>query len=203
MVSTLSLRYTANRYFMNAFERFFCSSFLWRRITQRQLLPSILSGVPLGDHLLEIGAGYGAATQFLQSRVARVTFLEHDLNFIFKGRLQTKGRTSEATVCGDATQLPFANQTFTSVLAILVLHHIKSPQLQDQLFAECSRVLRPGGVFLAFDIPDAWFHRIAHIRSTFTPIDPATISTRLTNVGFAGPQMQTDKTAFRLITTRP
>jgi SAM-dependent methyltransferase len=187
---------------MNAFERFFCSSSFWRRITQRQLLPWILSGESLGDHLLEIGAGYGVATPFLQSRVARVTALEYDLNFIFKGKLQNKGRTSEAVVCGDGTQLPFANQTFTSVLAILVLHHIKSAQLQDQLFAECFRVLRPGGVFLTFDIIDAWFHRIAHIRSTFTPIDPATIPTRLSSAGFANPQIQTDKGAFRLTAVR-
>jgi SAM-dependent methyltransferase len=187
---------------MNTFERFFCSSSLWRQITQRQLLPWILSDVPLGDHLLEIGAGYGSATPILQSRVARVTSLEYDLSFIFKGKLPNKGRTSEAVVCGDGTQLPFASQTFTSVLAILVLHHIKSAQLQDQLFAECFRVLRPGGVFLAFDIADAWFHRIAHIRSTFTPIDPATISTRLSSAGFANPQIQADKGAFRLTAVR-
>lgn len=187
---------------MNAFERFFCSSSFWRHISQRQLLPWLLRGVQAGDHLLEIGAGYGVATPLLQLQVARVTSLEYKLDFIRQGKLQNRGGTSESTVCGDATQLPFANQTFSSVLAILVLHHIKSAQLQNQVFAECFRVLRPGGVLLAFDIPDGWFHRVAHIRSTFTPINPATISTRLINAGFTNPQIQNDKGAFRVTTSR-
>jgi SAM-dependent methyltransferase len=188
---------------MNAFERLFCASSFWRHITERQLLPWILSGVPLGDHLLEIGAGYGAATPPLQLRVARVTSLEYELNFILKGKSQNQARTSQTTVCGDATQLPFANQTFTAVLAVLVLRHIKSAQLQDEVFAECLRVLRPGGIFLAFDIPDGLFHRVAHIRSTFTPINPATISKRLVSAGFSSPQIQNDKGAFRVTTNRP
>jgi ubiquinone/menaquinone biosynthesis C-methylase UbiE len=187
---------------MNAFERFFCSSSFWRRLSERQLLPWIIADVPLGDQLLEIGSGYGAATSFLQSHVARVTSLEYDHNSILKGK-STSNRATSALVCGDASRLPFAAQTFSSVLAILVLHHIKSAELQDQVFAACFRVLRTGGVFLAFDIPDAWFHRLAHIRSTFTPIDPATISTRLARVGFADTQTQTHKGAFRLTATRP
>ena len=84
---------------------------------------------------------------------------------------------------GDAATLPFAEGTFSSAIAILMLHHLRSKDLQDRAFAEIWRVLRPGGVFLAFEIQDGWPHRVGHIRSTFVPVTPASAldrkSTRL------------------------
>ena len=41
---------------MNRFENWFCASSLWRFFTERKLLPWILSGYPLGDHVL-VGTG--------------------------------------------------------------------------------------------------------------------------------------------------
>src|ERR1700688_3772542 len=114
---------------MNSAERFLCSSSLWRYFTQRQLLPWVLSGTSLGDHLLEIGAGYGAATAYLKSRVALVTSLEYD----HSSALKLKSRNGQGTVSavrGDAARLPFASHSFSSAIAILVLHHLKSPGLQ-------------------------------------------------------------------------
>jgi SAM-dependent methyltransferase len=186
---------------MNAAERFICSSSLWRCFTHRHLLPWILSDAKLGEHLLEIGAGYGAATSLLQSRAARVTSLEYDHSSILKGKLRNNGGISEG-VCGDASRLPFADQTFSSILAVLVLHHIKSVELQDQLFAECFRVLRPSGVFIAFDIPDGWFHRIGHIRSTFVPVAANTVSSRLASAGFSEITIDSRKGGLRVIAIR-
>ena len=187
--------------FMNAFERLLCSSSLWRHLTERHLLPRILSGACLGDHLLELGAGYGAATCLLRSKIARVTSLEYDLNSLLKGKLDNEQKAADA-VCGDASQLPFADQTFSSALAILVLHHLNTAQLQDRLFAECFRVLGSGGVFLAFDIPDGWLHRMAHIRSTFTPIDPVTVSARLASAGFVRSRVEIRNGGFLLTAMR-
>ncbi len=165
--ATLPLRYT-DPLPMNAAEHFICSSSLWRQFTGRKLLPWILNGASLGDHLLEIGAGYGPATGHLQTRVGRITSLEYDHSSSLQLKSQNN-RDTIAAVQGDATQLPFACKTFSSALAILVLHHLKSSELQDQMFAEAFRVLRPGGVFIAFEIPGNWLHRVGHIRSTFTP----------------------------------
>ena len=107
-----------------------------------------------------------------------------------------------ALVRGIAETLPFADQTFSSALAILVLHHLNTAQLQDRLFAECFRVLGPGGVFLAFDIPDGWLHRMAHIRSTFTPIDPVTVSARLASAGFVRSRVEIRNGGFLLTAMR-
>jgi SAM-dependent methyltransferase len=169
---------------MNSMEHFFCSTTLWQRITHRFLLPWVLSGARLGDHVLEIGAGYGAATGHLLKLAPRVTSLEYDRRLLRK--LKANHQCAElTTLCGDAATLPFADQSFSSAVAILVLHHLKSRELQDRALAEVHRVLRPGGSFFVFEINDGWIHRVAHYRSTFTPVMPGSAFARLTKAGFS------------------
>ncbi|HEV8075653.1 MAG TPA: class I SAM-dependent methyltransferase [Candidatus Acidoferrum sp.] len=169
---------------MNRMEHFFCSTSLWQRMTHRYLLPWVLSEARLGDHVLEIGAGYGAATGDLLKLAPRVTSLEYDPRSLRK--LREKHKCAElTTLCGDAATLPFADQSFSAAVAILVLHHLKSRELQDRALAEVHRVLRPGGTLFAFEINDGWIHRAAHYRSTFTPVTPGSAFARLTKVGFS------------------
>lgn len=169
---------------MNHLEHFFCSTSLWQSMTHRFLLPWVLSGARLGEHVLEIGAGYGAATGHLLKLAPRVTSLEYDPRLLRK--LEAKHQCAELTsLCGDAATLPFADQSFSSAVAILVLHHLKSRELQDRALAEVHRVLRPGGSFFAFEINDGWIHRAAHYKSTFTPVTPGSAFARLTKVGFS------------------
>jgi SAM-dependent methyltransferase len=169
---------------MNRLEHFFCSTSLWQSMTHRFLLPWVLSEARLGEHVLEIGAGYGAATGQLRKLAPRVASLESDPRSLQK--LKAKHDCAEVTaLCGDAATLPFADQSFSSAVAILVLHHLKSRELQDRALAEVHRVLRPGGSFFAFEINDGWIHRVAHYRSTFTPVTAGSAFARLTRVGFS------------------
>src|SRR5215831_18107567 len=169
---------------MNSFEKWYCGSALWRYLTRRELLPWMLQGSELGEHVLELGAGAGPATMELANRALRVTSLEYEHSSALK--LRTRAMHANVSVIqGDAAALPFPNSTFSSAIAILMLHHLKSPKLQNRAFSEFHRVLRPGGVFLAFDIPNTWIHRVGHIKSTFVPLDPATAIERLTGAGLA------------------
>ena len=186
---------------MNRMEHFFCSTSLWQSMTHRFLLPWVLSGAPLGDHVLEIGAGYGAATGHLLKLAPRVTSLEFDPRLLRK--LKAKHRCAEVTpLCGDAATLPFADQSFSSAVAILVLHHLKSRELQDCAFAEVYRVLRPGGSFFAFEINDGWIHRAAHYKSTFTPVTPGSAFARLTSVGFSKISVDFRSSGYRVSARR-
>ena len=186
---------------MNHLERYFCSTSLWQSMTHRFLLPWVLSGAPLGDHVLEIGAGYGAATGHLLKLAPRVTSLEYDPRLLRK--LKAKHRCAEVTpLCGDAATLPFADQSFSSAVAILVLHHLKSRELQDRTFAEVHRVLRPGGSFFAFEINDGWIHRAAHYKSTFTPVTPGSAFARLTSVGFSKISVDFRSSGYRVSARR-
>jgi len=180
---------------MNSLEKWYCGSAFWRYLTRKQLLPWMLRDSQLGEHVLELGAGTGSATLELARRAPRITGLEYDHTSARK--LVARINPSSVTVIqGDAASLSFSDNTFSSVLAILMLHHLKSSELQNQAFAEISRVLRPGGVFLAFDIPDGWIHRVAHIKSTFVPLNPATVAQRLMTAGLSKLTMESRSGAF-------
>jgi ubiquinone/menaquinone biosynthesis C-methylase UbiE len=182
---------------MNHFETWLCASSFWRWVTRRQLLPWILEGSELGEHVLELGAGPGAATEELRLRVTRVTSLEYDHGFAAPLGARVRG-TNASVIQGDAAALPFPDKTFSSAIAILTLHHLRSNELQYQAFAEIHRVLRPGGVFLAFEIPDSWLHRVGHIRSTFVPIAPTSASARLATTGFSRVSVDSRRGGFRI-----
>ena len=182
---------------MNRCETWFCGSPFWRYVTRRQLLPWILQGSELGDHVLELGAGPGAATQELGQLATRVTSLEYDHAFSAKLGARVSG-ASVTVIQGDAATLPFSDGTFSSAIAILMLHHLRSNELQDRAFAEIWRVLRPGGVFLAFDIQDGWLHRVGHIKSTFVPVAPASAFARFTATGFSKVTVDIRRGGYRI-----
>jgi SAM-dependent methyltransferase len=186
---------------MNHFETWFCASSFWQWVTRRQLLPWILEGSELGEHALELGAGPGAATEELRLRATRVTSLEYDHGFAARLSARVSG-TNASVIQGDAASLPFLDRIFSSAIAILVLHHLRSEELQDYALAEIRRVLRPGGVFLAFEIQDGWLHRVGHIRSTFVPIAPTSASARLTAAGFSQVSVDSGRGGFRIRTFR-
>src|SRR5256886_318722 len=118
---------------MNRLENWFCSTRLWRRISEKQILPWLLSDATLGSHVLEVGAGAGAGTRELQRRAARVTSLEYDHRLARKLAAQDRAGADvvqgagivqgpriaqpASVVQGDAAMLPFANQTFSAVVA--------------------------------------------------------------------------------------
>jgi SAM-dependent methyltransferase len=182
---------------VNVLENWFCSTSFWRRVTQRRLLPWVVSGAELGDHVLEIGAGPGAATDELRRRAARITSLEY--SHAFAAGLAARRRDANSSVVrGDAAVLPFADGRFSSAIALLVLHHLCSDELQDRAFREVHRVLRPGGFFFAFEIHDGRLQRAIHRHSTFVPVAAASLPVRLTAAGFSQVTVDIRRGGFRV-----
>jgi len=182
---------------MNALENWFCGSGIWRWVTQRQVLPWLIGQSQLGDHLLELGAGPGAATAELRRRVPRVTSFDFDHKFA--ARLQAHFAHDGISVLqADAARLPFPDRTFSSAIAVLMLHHLPSAESQDRAFSEILRVLRPGGVFVGLEIQNTWFNRLTHTRSTFVPVVPTAINARLTAAGFWRVTVDFRGSAFRI-----
>ena len=135
---------------MNWFHRQVCGSARWRRRLERELLPWGLQGVQLGDDVLEIGPGPGATTDLLRGRTQRLTALEVEATAAAALQKRLEG-SSVRVIHGDGAAMPFADGSFSRVVAFTMLHHVPTAAFQDQLLAEVRRVLRPGGVFVGFD----------------------------------------------------
>jgi ubiquinone/menaquinone biosynthesis C-methylase UbiE len=185
---------------MNALENWYCSTSFWRWITRARLLPWLLGRSDLGEHLLEIGAGQGAATAELRKRVPHVTSLEYD--HVSAVRLAQRNGNGAGVVQGNAAALPFADRTFSSAIAVLVLHHLRSSEAQDRTFAEVHRVLQLRGRFFAFEISDGWFNRAIHTNSTFVPVQLDALAARLTVAGFARVTLDPRPGGFRFTASR-
>jgi SAM-dependent methyltransferase len=95
-------------------------------------------------------------------------------------------------VQGDATAMPFADGAFSAVVCLTMLHHLPVPALQDRLFVEARRVLRPGGVFCGSDNPGRGLRfRLYHVGDDRTVVDPATLGARLRAAGFEQARIRT------------
>jgi hypothetical protein len=55
-----------------------CGSVEWGEFLATEVLPRVMERVDLGDHLLEVGPGFGLATDVLRTMVPRVTAVEID-----------------------------------------------------------------------------------------------------------------------------
>ncbi|ADB52808.1 class I SAM-dependent methyltransferase [Conexibacter woesei] len=172
---------------MNHFHRWFCSSAYWYRLVHETIVPEVLDehDVTLGDDVLELGPGPGVTTDMLRKRVDRLTALEFDERLHRRLANRLSGEANTTVVRGDATAMPFEDQRYSAVVCFTMLHHIPTDPLQDRLFAEARRVLRPGGIFTGSDSPgNHWAFKAIHLNDVMNCIDPATLKPRLEAAGF-------------------
>jgi SAM-dependent methyltransferase len=187
---------------MNWFHQRVCRSGRWRRRLGATLLPWALEGVDLGDTVLEIGPGPGATTDWLRGRARWLTALEVDAAAAAALQARLDG-TGVAIVRGDGAAMPFADGTFSGVVAFTMLHHVPTAGQQDRLLAEARRVLRPGGVFAGFDGVGSWLFRLIHLGDAYNPVDPAAFGRRLAAAGFAAAAVERGRGRFRFRAIRP
>ena len=168
---------------MNRIHNWYCNRESWKRHVREEIVPPAIDGIDLGDDVLEVGPGFGPATEVLTTKAPRLTALEIDpaLASALRDRL---GERAEI-VDGDATSMPFPDRSFSGAACFTMLHHVPSAELQDELFGEVFRVLEPGGVFAGTDSTDGGFmFMLAHVGDINVPIDPATLGPRLQAAGF-------------------
>jgi SAM-dependent methyltransferase len=168
---------------MNGFHRWYCGSGHWRRHLQQEVLPEVLSGVELGPRVLEIGPGGGAATAQLAYLAPGLVAAELDNGLARKLRA-TFPPSQVRIVRANGAALPFHDGSFDAIVCTTMLHHVPNAELQDGLLREACRVLRPGGRLCGSDNLTSLLFRLAHIGDILTPVDPKTLSQRLTAAGF-------------------
>jgi SAM-dependent methyltransferase len=166
---------------MNQDHATLCSSPEWAEHIAGTVLPAAIGALTLGDEVLEIGPGYGASTKQLTGNVPSLTAVEVD-DALAKGL--AKAYPNVTVVQGSGDNLPFDAGRFSAVVCFTMLHHVLTQEMQDGLFAEARRVLRPGGVFAGSDSIDNEDWRDFHGGDTCTPVDPGGLPHRLTAAGF-------------------
>jgi SAM-dependent methyltransferase len=161
---------------MNSNHARLCPSPEWAEHIQNEILPEVTRGIDLGQDMLEIGPGPGAATEWLRQRVRDLTVVELD---------DEAAGTNVRVVIGSAAELGYPDESFDSVGTFTMLHHIPTLALQNKVLSEAFRVLRPGGALVGSDsLPSNDLHHF-HVDDTYSPLEPAALLTRLQTIGFA------------------
>ena len=156
----------------------------WAAHIQDEVLPQAVAGVELGEDLLELGPGPGAATEWLRHRVSRLVAVEQEQDAAARLAERYAG-TNVEVVCGNAAAIDYPDGSFDTVATFTMLHHVPTRALQDGVLAEAFRVLRPGGAFLGSDsLPSDGLHHF-HEGDTYNPVEPSAFLTRLQTTGFA------------------
>jgi ubiquinone/menaquinone biosynthesis C-methylase UbiE len=186
---------------MNSNHAKLCPSPEWADHIQGEILPVLTRDVDLGETMLEIGPGPGAATGWLAAKVAKLTAVEIDPD---AARLLADrfAGTNVEVVTGSATELDYPAESFDSAGCFTMLHHVETAALQNAILAEAFRVLRPGGVLIGSDsLASDGLHHF-HVGDTYNPIEPASLLTRLQTIGFT-PITVTVNYSLLFIATKP
>ena len=182
---------------MNQIHLELCGGDEWAEAVKSYVIPMVLDGVDLGDDVVELGPGPGRTTEVLRTMAPKLTAVEvdHDLATALTARMADAANVE--VVEADATALPFPDGRFSTALSFTMLHHVPSPELQDRLFAEAARVLRPGGLFAGVDSVDSEGFRALHEDDVCVPVDPETLPDRLRAAGFADVQVDANDLGVR------
>jgi len=185
---------------MNTIHRLLCRSGRWRSVLEDKMMPWVLDSQDMGDNVLEIGPGPGLTTDILRRRVPCLTALEIDSRLAVS--LAARAGGNVRVVQGDATAMPFPDACFSAAISLTMLHHVPSVELQDKLFAEAWRVLRPGGRFVACDSRKSFVMTLLHTGDTMVLVDPETVGGRLERAGFREVRVQCVERRFKATAVR-
>lgn len=189
---------------MNARHLELCAGDEWASTVREHIIPWVLDGVDLGDDVLEIGPGPGRTTDILCTRAAKLTAVELDPDLAAKLAARFHA-TNVDVINADATAIPLPDNRFSAALSFTMLHHVPTADLQDRIFAEAARVLRPGGLFAGVDSMSSPEFLELHRDDICVPVDPEGLADRLLLAGFEDADVYAGSAGrrFRFRATKP
>jgi SAM-dependent methyltransferase len=136
------------------------------QLTMQYFRYRMAADVGNGGSVLEIGSGSGMGLPYLSAHARMVTGGDYTMALLREARTHLPNAN---LVQMDAHHLPFGDQSFDAVLMLEMIYYVAD---QAAAFAECRRVLKPGGKLMVClpnrDRPD---------------FNPSPYSTRYPNVG--------------------
>ncbi len=113
------------------------------------------AATPHAADLLDLGCGAGNYTLAMLRQVPALNCTLVDLSpaMLARARQRVKAATSGAvrTLEGDMRDVPLGEGCYDIVLASATLHHLRTADEWDAMFAKVYASLRPGGGFWVFD----------------------------------------------------
>ena len=99
-----------------------------------------------GDSILDVGCGFGGTISSINDNFDKVKLtglnIDHRQLTIAKQKVLPRSDNSIEFYQGDATKMPFEDNSFDVVLAVECIFHFPS---REKFFQEAIRVLKPGG----------------------------------------------------------
>jgi SAM-dependent methyltransferase len=112
--------------------------------------------VPAGSTTLDWGAGNGHFSYFLLRTGYRATAYSFETSG-FSRWLPAGDYRFVPAQAGEPRRLPFAEASFDAVASVGVLEHVREKGGDEAAsLAEIARVLKPGGVFVCWHLPNRW-----------------------------------------------
>jgi tRNA (cmo5U34)-methyltransferase len=122
---------------------------------------------PHARHVLDVGCGAGNYTLKLLKLLPNLDATLVDLSQPMLDRARERvGKASAGritTIQGDIRDIGLADGQFDIVLAAAVLHHLRTNQEWQAVFAAFYRALRPGGSLWIFDLVDSSIPAVQHL----------------------------------------
>jgi tRNA (cmo5U34)-methyltransferase len=114
------------------------------------------AATPAARSVLDVGCGAGNYTiKLLQKRPGlQSTLIDLSRPMLDRAaqRVTAAGAASVTPLQGDVRELPLAPDSFDVILAAAVLHHLRTDDEWEAVFAKLFRSLRPGGSIWIFDM---------------------------------------------------
>lgn len=108
---------------------------------------------------LDMGCGTGHYAQRMAEHGYNITGLDYSLAML-QNACNSSSPGTLKHVQASATALPFTRDAFDFAYTINVLHHIATPEDQQQALRELLRIVRPGGLLFILDFNcDNYFFR--------------------------------------------
>jgi SAM-dependent methyltransferase len=151
----------------------------------QRLVRTLASALPAGGVIADVGNGLGTQDPLIAEvtrprRLVAVNITQWQLE---AGRDRLR-QAAAVPVAGDATRLPIADGRLDGLISVEAAFHFQS---RKAFFAECYRVLRPGGVLSISDISvQRW------------PVTPAELAAGLTQLRVFGLQHTMAMTAGQI-----
>lgn len=115
----------------------------------------ILNNIPAGSKVLDIGCGEGRNMKSIFEVSPHVFGVDNDVGAVLDAQKNFKDFPTVKIVQGDATELPFENETFDVVTFLMILPNLDNNKVKA--FQEMARVLKKSGSVMLSTFADTAF----------------------------------------------